>query len=483
MFMRKRLLAISVISAAMLVTGCGMRPAPKTVSNTGVDGAELYVGYQDGNFGKISNRKNQDGFHEGFVLNDYKPYGFNTGTYSVGAGGILWFHPYGSVEEYDIYQCKSKPLNTLTFNAIMIPMTLGLMGLVGGFCDQRHIFDHEGFDADAKDWTEDNVENRDTLISSYTSLVSISNENMSKIWNEKSKIQRNAKSEQSKFKERYEKIPSIKINKIDNTGLYRNEKLSQTIAIVKNTVPYQDFDYPHDFHKQLNKPFPCTSQQSCIAGIEAAKKSIKLEAVDAVNDMKKKSDVYLYEYIKELNKITSQVNLTYQEGEHIEHFRKKTIHYSVSTTTNVISSFDKYANGKIIIEKIDYKEIYPSFKNSNSDISISFNPETKAMKLSNKTNKFIQVNSVSLYYGDSIYTISDNKNSNYSTELSPESFKTFIISQGIVESEYKEVTKRKALDTNMSFGFAVKYTVGDNSRNKTLYRLDKANLYNLIKNF
>ncbi|MEA1982477.1 MAG: hypothetical protein U9N39_02940, partial [Campylobacterota bacterium] len=125
--------------------------------------------------------------------------------------------------------------------------------------------------------------------------------------------------------------------------------------------------------------------------------------------------------------------------------------------------------------------VYPSFKNKNSELFISFNPKTMTLTYENLTTKYMQVNSIDLYYNNKVYTIANNKTQNFSTELSPESRETLLVTELIEESFHKNITKKKALGTQIAFGFSVKYTVGDSTQNKTLYKRDKMSLYSLIK--
>ncbi|MDQ7067916.1 MAG: hypothetical protein Q9M40_08035 [Sulfurimonas sp.] len=117
-------------------------------------------------------------------------------------------------------------------------------------------------------------------------------------------------------------------------------------------------------------------------------------------------------------------------------------------------------------------------------MSISFNPETQILTYENLTKQYIQINSINLYYQNGVYDIASSQTTNFSTELSPESKVNLNVSyqlSKVNESSYKHTTKKKALAEKIKFGFAIKYTVGDSTRNKTLYKRDTTNLYALIK--
>lgn len=105
------------------------------------------------------------------------------------------------------------------------------------------------------------------------------------------------------------------------------------------------------------------------------------------------------------------------------------------------------------------------------------------MIIHNFTKEFIQLNSISFYYGDNIYTVFDNKSTNFIGELAPESVNTRDISINATESNYTNITAIKAKAKSIEFGVAAKYTIGDSTKNHTLYKRDKYSVYSLLKNF
>jgi glucose-6-phosphate-specific signal transduction histidine kinase len=72
-------------------------------------------------------------------------------------------------------------------------------------------------------------------------------------------------------------------------------------------------------------------------------------------------------------------------------------------------------------------------------------------------------------------------NNQYATELSPKAVKNIELYTYIEESNYKNITKSKAKNLKNRFGFAVKYTKGNQSNNITLYKVTTTNVFNLIK--
>lgn len=107
-----------------------------------------------------------------------------------------------------------------------------------------------------------------------------------------------------------------------------------------------------------------------------------------------------------------------------------------------------------------------------SDENIALRLKGSKIGLSNKTDKFISIESISFYYGDLISTPA-----NLLVELSPHAklleknkidlHRDFTIDWK--ELKYEKLTKKRSQSETIDFGFAVKYRVHETNNNKTLY--------------
>ena len=486
---------VSTAVAIGLLAGCSAKKV-EPIQNKSIGHQALYVGYNSTQhkFTSISNTLHGKGFR----LNDYKPFNFNekitTGKKS------LWNSDFEKSKEYyqsiqwgKINYKKDKLgiagiVGETFFYTLYGPYFLALgvivspLWAIDGFShDQTKYFDYPRFDKDVKDWVAQNNIDRQLLLTNYYSLYSLSLEKQNLIQTQRNKHIKALNNMYKLAQKQYAKSPIIhKIYK-DKSGLYKNEVLSKEVFFIKNTIPTKHFSYPSSFKYYVDIAFPCNSQKSCMKRIDTAK--IKLN--QAYNKDKKtlteRTKASSEKYAKRLKEVTQFIEVNAPKNIITDNFLNKSIHYKIITQNKVLSTA-KNLNVTYQIDSVDYSNIFPSFNNENKDISLSFDKKTKELKLTNNTDEFIQINSVSLYYNSAVYVVTDSAKSNYSTELSPKSSSTIEITQHIPQSNYTNITKAKALNTKLKFGFAVKYTIGSSSNKKTMYKTQMFILYPLIKN-
>jgi len=462
---------ITLALSLSLFTGCGARPTMKPVQNERVQTHSLYVN----SFSDISNKSS--GYS--FELNTFQPLGYDTRTYKIKGSSLLFWDKTNN--NYEINECKNTPATVLTMNILGAPFLLGFNLLAGGMCGKRHTFDYESFDNDAKGWVRDNDINRKLIIGKYDSLLATQNRK-EKLYQDYTVKQTDALNAlYAQYYKEYSKHPKIKKHTKDLSSLYKNEVLTSEVTLVENRLDKKAINSRVNYQSQVDSAFPCRSENECVSGMKNSIKSIEQKSSQDMLSLKESSLSTIHKYEKTLQKQTESLTVTYPKDLRHDTFKDKTVYYKLLSKDKIKSKAKKLdVTYKIIA--MDYDNVYPAYKNKNSELSISFNPKTQVLTYENLTTKYIQINSINLYYNDIIYTITDNQNRNYSTELSPEAFKSLGITQLIANSSFKNITKKKALAKKITFGFSVKYTVGDSSRNKTLYKRDKTNLYSLIKN-
>ncbi len=283
---------------------------------------------------------------------------------------------------------------------------------------------------------------------------------------------------------KYNKLqPKLKVKVIDKSGLYKNEKLPYNIDIVLNTIPSKIIDLK-SYQNIVDNTLPCDTKDKCFKNFNNAKIKIIAQQKKDIKDITKAK--YVKHYKKDIKKVISFINVknnmptaktTITKG-----YIKKTINYIVQTPKKIKSS-KKVVNAKIIVKNMDYTNIFPKYFNSNKDLTISFNNEERTFTLTNLSNNFIQIKSISLYYNSTIYNLSFNRNNDtFSYELPPKAIRTISLFRDIKESRYTNITKSKAKNLTIDFGFAIKYSTGDQNSNKTMYNQNPTTLYKLINN-
>lgn len=164
----------------------------------------------------------------------------------------------------------------------------------------------------------------------------------------------------------------------------------------------------------------------------------------------------------------------------IHYFTTNINDYSVTANgANQVEWSPNQANTIIVELKINSKNInnlIPNYSNQDSNITISNNGN--ALKISNKTKRYITLRSISLYQDNNILSNSSE------LELPPQSTKSLSIDRTFINftpKNYYDVTKRTAQNTFTNWGFAVKYDIIGTGESKTLFSENKHSLYNLIR--
>jgi len=513
--MKKIFNALSLTLSVTLLTGCISSGQPK-IKNESVGKHHLYVNFNetDKSSYKVTPVK-----VKGFDLNTYEPVIYNTETLKPWydkSKPVLWFRSsfrtnHGVYQEVECDADKA-PIDTLeTIGGVIITLGLIIPATGGIFCHEIKYFDYQHFDKDVKSII--NEKDRERLLISFDSLKSVQNKSENLV-NKKEKSKNNLnkirEAYNNQINELYMKYsskyianqPKIKLKLVDKSGLYKKEDLSTNIRVVENSLPKLKQIKPEkiqyiDYSSLVNKIFPCTGIDICISTMDEAKQDILKQSKNDLVSKKslaekallKEETIYkknLSKNKKDLKKATSFYMVENTPSSFSKSFNKgdiqKTIHYNVRVQDKIASN-KKVLNAKIVVQNIDYTNIFQNYLNQNKDIKINFNKKTKSYTLENLTNNFLQVKSISLYYNGSIYNLTVNKsNDQFSVELAPKAVKKIGLYRDFKESTYKKLTKNKAKSLKNRFGFAIRYTKGNQNNNITLYKENKKSVYELIKN-
>jgi hypothetical protein len=140
-------------------------------------------------------------------------------------------------------------------------------------------------------------------------------------------------------------------------------------------------------------------------------------------------------------------------------------------------------------ERLNTKHlIFPNYTFSDENIEISY--KNKKMFVSNNTQEYIDIKSVSIYYGSYVEAnvLNSTNEAEAISEVAPESTQEIPLSfKGKkIEEEaghiYKNLIDEKyTKSTNFNFGLSLKYKTGNRTQDITLYKKDNFNLYKVLE--
>lgn len=136
----------------------------------------------------------------------------------------------------------------------------------------------------------------------------------------------------------------------------------------------------------------------------------------------------------------------------------------------------------VAIDSVNFNDVIPArYSNSNGDLQLELKDEH--IRFTNRTNRYITIDALSLYYNDEILTVGGEGFQGY-RELPPNSEASVSLSAfdlNRLSDDFFDMTKAKAQAQTVKFGFAAKYRNTDMVVAKTLFRQDTLSLYSLIK--
>ena len=157
----------------------------------------------------------------------------------------------------------------------------------------------------------------------------------------------------------------------------------------------------------------------------------------------------------------------------------KTISYTLKCP-NEVPSDSGFFDVEATVHSINYKKVLPrSFTASNKSLTLSM--ESGVLNIENKTNSFVNIDSLSFYHNGKI---SSKYKMGY--ELPPSS----VLDIGSInflpvnwESiSFYSVTKNAAIKQKVEYGFAMKYRVINTNKEETLLKRNTYKLFDLISN-
>ncbi len=465
---------------SIIFAGCSaMRPKP--VNNKSLSDNYLYAGLNK-NY-KIKEFSNQSNIGRGFIVNNYQPFGFKDSFYRTSAyGSCLWDKTGKTYSKYESIE-TSTDVGDVLADIIVFPLALP----EGFSCSDYHVFNYRYFDNDMKNLLPQSDAKK--LVSNYDMLIKTEHTKENKINYKINRLNNISLQKLKQIKSKYLDTNTNTITKklkiIDKTGLYNNEKLPEKLSIYKNNFQNPTLLQKISYANIINNSFPCTTISGCVSNMDNDRVLIEKKYQHEIESILQQHNKFLQENVKSYTELSRFYNVKNDLKKSSIKIKKKgitkTIFYTVNIKSNKLPLNQKLLS-TVTVTRVNYFNVFPEYKNKDKNLGIVFNPQTKNYELINYTNKFLQIKSVSLYYNGVIQSLTLSRNNNAIViELSPQEIKNIGLYDYIKESNYKNLTKKQAEQKNFKFGFAIKYTIGKQTINITLYNEYQYNLYSLIK--
>lgn len=308
--------------------------------------------------------------------------------------------------------------------------TLGISAIAGTTYGNS-IFDSEAYNKAVEEGLNMSNINRQQLLEEYDNFMDSLNALRNQYSNEY----------ESYLKNNIKIVHQIR----DESGFYKNDiNLSSLYSINKNHIP----------------------------------QAIEIAFNPSVEAYKTVFNNLLKSYEDRLKSITSNYQVNYYSqkigGYMVEIVGPSSIPYKKDEIQNIPVIF--------IIRSKDFENIYPKYINEDNALRVEF--DGKKINFVNKTDNFIQVKSISVYYNAEIsnFNLGDK-----AIELPPQAFTKEPLPIDICTTDeikkmanYTNATKEIAVTQNLSFGFAIKYRLVEQNIDRTLYKQNKYNLYEVL---
>jgi hypothetical protein len=260
----------------------------------------------------------------------------------------------------------------------------------------------------------------------------------------------------------------------DNSGLLVERDLDPHYAIELQAPKRIQYSYGH-FYKDLR-----ISPSDFTAEIDKIKLAI---AEQAKNDR-----AYYQDY---LAKGFSKYRVAGAPEKEFRHNKYIVFHSTIEAPAEIPYNPGEKMEVPVSIT-VNYANLYhivpKSYQLGDANVKIDFhvNENLRVSAIaSNQTNSFITLSSLTSYYKEGVYN-----HSNVNREIAPQSKtlpsnSTYDLLSGdmIKESAFEKVTKKKASNTYITYGFASKYRINNTNVDQSLYSTAKYSLLELYKQY
>lgn len=151
--------------------------------------------------------------------------------------------------------------------------------------------------------------------------------------------------------------------------------------------------------------------------------------------------------------------------------------YTLNCPEQIKASATEF-NVEVVVQSVSYKNVLPKHIHE-EDNFVSVTLRDGEFYLSNKSESYINIDSISFYHNGKIAT-----SSNLGRELAPLSeVKLMSLDRLSIDRDaiaFDNMTKTKALNTKLTYGIALKYKVTNTNKENTLFKTREYRLYDLI---
>lgn len=434
----------------------------------------------------------------GVRLKDFYPYsGYDLGYNECGAAVFNF---------YKSSKCKTnKSYRDATFAVEKLPLTIliNTIGLVAvkpilslGLFPNHAYFDWDEYYIDMESSFRDSKIDKNILLNKYKNYKTTKTRYQEEISSKINDVDNSLEEVLVKYKKQYSYYPTIEKIYIDKSGFYNNELLKEKVRFSENylsrDVYIKDIDYG-----RVN--ILCSSMHECNKNIADEQKKIDLKHIQYISEINNDR----VENLSKLNQIlkdkSSYLNIIYNYKNLQENLQEETnlpywkshINYTIESPIKIDSNKEKLVV-KYVIESVDFMYVYPDFFMEDKDIKVKFDSKTKTIFIVNKKDRFVEINSIALYYNNKIFNINNNEIKNFSIQIAPQTFyeydldnlkyNSLMTSEYLANStKYYKMTVDKSKNIYIDFGFAIKYKSGDLTKTRTLYKQEKTQLLKIIK--
>jgi hypothetical protein len=412
-------------------------------------------------FEKISNVKTNENLVD---LSNNSPVNYYTPA-KEGCVSTIWDAcGYKKCKDGDFVDNKTKVSNIAflyTIGLIILPLTV----ICGGVVIPSEVnFNFDTFHAAVNEGrVNSDLENIKKEYEIFESKVSTNGNNVNSKWNESSAIYHKYLNEFSSNVSKMKK--EIKV--FDQSGFWRKDP--STLV----NVDFDGFDFKNSFSS--TRPTLRTAISEHPRRFIETLKNMEAENSLLTSDAITNIELDLKKYEEKASKSAQYVNTINNSNISYDGFN-----YKVMAPDKVYfnSSHDKLTI-MVQIDTKDFKGVYPFY--SNSDKNMSIVSDNNSIKFSNNTDDFIQLHSVSIYYGAEITTVSMKTPIELpprSEQLKPLIMFTLDVKKGV--GDYPHQTKSTAKKTYFEYGIAAKYRVVNQNIDKTLFATKKYNLLDVV---
>lgn len=475
--MIKFILQITLILTTFI--GCAqLKPSPefksKNLSIGDLNNFYVNLKHHDGHydFEEINTKANST-FN--VRVNDFKPVGYSLKRKESGRHffGIYSSKTYGEFEtESFAYDQKAQYIAGLVSFGFLSPFLV-----VFTYVD----FDYSKYEKAINEAQKNTPLEREKFYAAYkdydNQIKSFNNE-LREFSNTKNReLTSLAANEFDTYKIKYDYLQKhIKFHIVDKSGFY-NKKFKNPkdlLSFSKDAISYELLGFEKIKLDNTIFPMPIKDYSSIISQAKTKAKSnfqVQKNAILSNYDLIKKDIKYKYQH--------ANYYIKFDEQQKTDNF-----HFTLTGAQEVQTNIPNNLNYNLTITGKDFFNIYPSYSNESKDIKIVYSHGS--MKFINKTNQYLLLKTISMYYNKLIKNFSSGGEEDMLFELSP---KTSITVDLIVpsthpiyqEANYINLTKKVAKKTNINFGFSIKYRLDDRNRDTTLYKEKKYNLFHLIQ--